>query len=75
MIKAVTTILFCASDVAKMLGYENPAEAVSTHCKSGNIEKCYVAHANGIGGVNIYSKPVEFDGFRIHVIAIVRFQN
>ena len=27
-------ILFCASDVAKMLGYENPAEAVTTHCKS-----------------------------------------
>ena len=30
-------ILFCASDVAKMLGYENPSEAVTTHCKSGNI--------------------------------------
>lgn len=57
-------ILFCASDVAKMLGYENPAEAVSTHCKSGNIEKCYVAHANGIGGVNMNFIP-EGDVYRL----------
>lgn len=57
-------ILFCASDVAKMLGYENPAEAVTTHCKSGNIEKCYVAHANGIGGVNMNFIP-EGDVYRL----------
>jgi hypothetical protein len=25
--------------------YQNPAEAVSMHCKSGNIEKRYIAHA------------------------------
>lgn len=57
-------ILFCASDVAKMLGYENPAEAIATHCKSGNIEKCYVAHANGVGGVNMNFIP-EGDVYRL----------
>lgn len=36
-------ILFCASDVAKALGYKNPSKAVIDHCKSGNITKCYVA--------------------------------
>ncbi|NDW17569.1 hypothetical protein D0T53_01395 [Dysgonomonas sp. 216] len=44
-------ILFCASDVAKALGYKNPNEAVATHCKPANIENHYVAHPNGIGGV------------------------
>lgn len=57
-------ILFCVSDVAKMLGYENPAEAIATHCKSGNIEKCYVAHVNGIGGVNMNFIP-EGDVYRL----------
>lgn len=57
-------ILFCASDVAKMLGYENPTEAILTHCKSGNIEKCYVAHSNGIGGVYMKFIP-EGDVYRL----------
>lgn len=30
-------ILFCASDVARMLGYLNPNDAVITHCKSDGI--------------------------------------
>ncbi len=47
------TPLFSATDVAAALGYKNPAEAVSTHCKSGNIEKRYIAHPNGVGGVNV----------------------
>lgn len=50
-------ILFCASDVAKMLGYKNPNDAVVKHCKSGNIAKCYIAHENGIGGVNLNFIP------------------
>ena len=62
-------ILFCASDVAKMLGYENPAEAVANHCKSGNIEKCYVAHSNGSGGVNMKFIP-EGDVYRL----IIRYK-
>lgn len=49
--------LFHATDIAKSLGYENPAEAISTHCKSGNIEKCYVPHINGVGGVNMQFIP------------------
>ena len=45
--------LFVAKDVAVLLGYSNPAEAIITHCKSGDIEKRYVAHENGIGGTNL----------------------
>lgn len=32
-------VLFCASDVAKMLGYSRPADAVSTHCKGSVIRR------------------------------------
>lgn len=46
-------ILFCASDVAKMLGYENPAKAIIDHCKSGDITNCYIPHPNGVGGTNM----------------------
>lgn len=45
--------LFVAKDVAVVLGYSNAAEAIATHCKSGDIEKRYVAHENGIGGTNL----------------------
>lgn len=58
------TIMFCATDVARMLGYANPSEAVLTHCKSGNIEKCYVAHSNGIGGIYMNFIP-EGDVYRL----------
>lgn len=59
-------ILFCASDVAKMLGYENPREAIATHCKPGNVVKCYIPHENGIGGVNMNFIP-EGDVYRLIV--------
>lgn len=45
--------LFVAADIAKALGYKNPAEAIATHCKSSDIEKRYVAHKNGTGGTNV----------------------
>ena len=45
--------LFAAVDVAKSLGYENPAKAIAMHCKSGDITNRYVAHQNGIGGTNV----------------------
>lgn len=45
--------MFVASDIAKALGYANPAEAVATHCKSGDIANCYIAHSNGVGGTNM----------------------
>lgn len=35
-------ILFCASDVAKMLGYSNPHDAISKHCRY--LVKCEVPH-------------------------------
>lgn len=43
--------LFCASDVARSLGYKDPKQAVTTHCKSAEL--VYQPHANGIGGTNI----------------------
>lgn len=45
--------LFVAADVAKILGYENPAKAILTHCKSSDITKRYFAHENGAGGTNV----------------------
>jgi prophage antirepressor-like protein len=50
-------IMFAATEIAKCLGYENPNEAILYHCKSGNIEKCYIAHGNGIGGINVNFIP------------------
>ena len=55
---------FVGSDVAKALGYANPADAVATHCKSGNIAKRYVAHNNGTGGVYVNYIP-EGDVYRL----------
>ena len=37
--------LFCASDVAKALGYSNPSKAINDHCRS--ITKCYIATNQG----------------------------
>lgn len=31
--------LFLANDIAKMLGYTNPREAIAKHCKSGGVTK------------------------------------
>lgn len=45
--------LFVAKDIASILGYSNTAEAIATHCKSGDIEKRYVPHPNGVGGTNL----------------------
>ena len=28
-----STVLFCGSDVAKALGYSNPRDAISRHCR------------------------------------------
>lgn len=57
-------VLFAGTDVAKALGYNNPAEAIATHCKPGNIEKRYIAHSNGFGGVKIQFIP-ESDLYRL----------
>lgn len=34
-------------DVARALGYEDPAKAIATHCKSSDTTKRIVAHKNG----------------------------
>lgn len=51
--------LFVAVDVARALGYEDPAKAIATHCKSSDTTKRFVAHINGIGGtyVQIINEP------------------
>lgn len=43
--------VFAAIDVATLLGYKEPKQAVVMHCKSGELVYC--THANGIGGTNI----------------------
>lgn len=43
-------ILFCAKDVAKMLGYSNPRDAVSKHCKG--VAKCDIPTNGGIQSVS-----------------------
>jgi prophage antirepressor-like protein len=50
-------IMFAATEVAICLGYENPRDAILYHCKSGNVEKRYVAHENGMGGVYVNFIP------------------
>ncbi|HZL11700.1 MAG TPA: BRO family protein [Prolixibacteraceae bacterium] len=60
------TPLLHATDVAKALGYENPNEAIVINCKSGNIDRIYVAHSNGIGGVNMMFIP-ETEVYRLIV--------
>lgn len=54
--------LFCAKDVATVLGYSDTNDAISRHCKSG--KKVFHPHTNGIGGVNMIYIP-ERDVFRL----------
>lgn len=41
---------FCASDIAKSLGYSNPNKAVNTHCRA--ITKCYTPISGKMQEVN-----------------------
>lgn len=43
--------LFCAFDVAKALGYKEPKQAVTMHCKSGRLVYC--PHPTTIGGTHV----------------------
>lgn len=45
--------MFAATDVARALGYQNPAEAIATHCKTADIAIRYVPHRNSLGGTNV----------------------
>lgn len=51
IIKEDGTPLFCGVDVAKILGYKNPGNAVNNHCKSGDYLFC--PHASGVGGTKV----------------------
>lgn len=47
--------MFVANDVAKVLGYEKPQNAVLTHCKRGDAliwDTAYIPHKNGVGGTS-----------------------
>lgn len=41
-------VMFCATDIAKCLGYVNPRDAVSKHCKSIGVAKCDVGVQTGL---------------------------
>ena len=37
-------VMFCATDVAKCLGYQNPQKAIRDHCKSGGVNEMVTPH-------------------------------
>lgn len=55
-------ILFCASDIAKALGYSKPADAVSAHCRY--TVKCGIPHPQGKGTLEMNFIP-EGDVYRL----------
>ncbi len=50
------TILFCATDVAKALGYARPADAVKSHCR-GSVNYRPLETAGGIQQAKFISEP------------------
>ena len=51
-------IMFVASDVAKMLGYSKPANAIATHCRYAL--KQGIPHPQGKGTLNEFAKLCAF---------------
>lgn len=49
-------VMFCATDVAKALGYARPADAVKTHCK-GSVNYRPLETAGGIQQAKFISEP------------------
>lgn len=47
-------VLFCGSDVAKVLGYKNPSKALSDHCKG--VTKRYAPTQSGTQEMNFISE-------------------
>lgn len=47
-------VLFCGSDVAKVLGYKNPSKALSDHCKG--VTKRYTPTQSGTQEMNFISE-------------------
>lgn len=50
--------LFCATDVAKALGYSNPRDAVVRNCKSGGVVICDTPTTNQYGAVVM--QPIKY---------------
>ena len=62
VIQADGKYLFCASDVAKSLGYKRPADAVTAHCKGSVIYRLPTA-----GGEQLAKLIPEGDVYRLIV--------
>ena len=62
IINKINEPLFCAKDVATVLGYSDTSDAIQRHCKSG--KKVFCRHNNGVGGVNMVYIP-EKDVYRL----------
>ena len=56
-------ILFCGSDVAKALGYNNAPDAISKHCKKDGIAKC--DSVDSLGRKNTLSFITEGNVYRL----------
>lgn len=48
--------MFCATDVAKSLGYANPAKAVIDHCDEGDVVKIDTLTSGGIQTMNFINE-------------------
>lgn len=49
--------LFCATDIAKSLGYANPAKAIIDHCDEGDVIKIYITTTGGVQRMNFLTEP------------------
>lgn len=65
-------VMFVASDVAKILGYARPADAVSSHCRY--TAKCSIPHPQGRGTLEMNIIP-ESDMYRLIVAAADQSQS
>lgn len=65
-------ILFCASDIAKALGYQNPSKAISDHCR-GDLTKRYpIVRSDGSHDARILTQWTQKGRLLIHEILTAR---
>jgi prophage antirepressor-like protein len=50
-------IWFVASDVAKVLGYSNPRDAIARHCKTRGVVKHDVPTSSGVQSMTLINEP------------------
>lgn len=49
-------VMFCATDVAKCLGYQNPQKAIRDHCKSAGVNEMVTPTNGGMQKVKFITK-------------------